>query len=237
MQSPDPGIFEVMSTMRAMRRLKPDPVPDEMLARLVEAATWAPSAANIQGYSFVVVTDRKVMAELAEFWRVVCDFYVAALWLEYPDPSDATAAERVLKAIRHQRDHFHETPALIVACYRLAEYRRQMRHHPRRFGAALRRLGARRSAMLLRGMPALEARTEAASMYPAVQNLLLAARALGLAANLTCWHLLLEAEFKAVLDIPRNVHTFALIPVGWPMGQFGSTRRRPAADLIHRDRW
>jgi nitroreductase len=211
--------------------------PDEMLARLVEAATWAPSAANIQGYSFVVVTDRRVMARVAELWRLVCDFYVATLWLDYSDPSEAAAADRVLEAIRYQRDHFHETPALVVACYRLAEYRRLMRHHPGRFAAALRRLGLRRSWILFRGMPALEARVEAASIYPAVQNLLLAARALGLAANLTSWHLLLEAEFKAVLGIPRNVHTFALIPVGWPMGHFGSTRRRPAADLIHPDRW
>jgi nitroreductase len=90
---------------------------------------------------------------------------------------------------------------------------------------------------LFRGMPALEARVEAASIYPAVQNLLLAARAMGLAANLTSWHLFLEAEFKATLGIPRDVHTFALIPVGWPMGHFGPTKRRPAAELIHRDRW
>lgn len=237
MDSANAGMFEVMSTMRAMRRLKPDPVPDQMLTRLVEAATWAPSAANIQGHSFVVVTDRTVMAQLAELWRLVCDFYVTAFWLDYPNPSDAAAADRVLKAIRHQRDHFHETPALIVACYRLTEYRRQVRRHPRRFAAALRRLGARRTAILLAGMPSLENRTEAGSIYPAVQNLLLAARALGLAANLTCWHLFLEAEFKAVLRIPRNVHTFALIPVGWPMGRFGPTRRRPARELIHLDRW
>ena len=237
MESARAELFEVMSTMRAMRRLKPDPVPDETLARLLEAATWAPTAANIQGYSFVLVTDRKVIAQLADLWRVVCDFYAATFWLEYPDPSDAAAADRVLEAIRYQRDHFHETPALIVACYRLVEYQRQMRHHPGRFAAALRRLGVRRSATLLGGLPALAVRAEAASIYPAVQNLLLAARALGLAANLTCWHLLLEAEFKAALGIPRDVHTFALIPVGWPMGRFGPTRRRPAADFIHRDRW
>lgn len=237
MTDSDPGIFDVMSTMRAMRRLKPDPVPEELLARLVEAATGAPSAANIQGYSFVVVTDRTVMARIAELWRAVSEFYVAAFWLDYSDPIDAAAAARVLDSIRHQQDHFHETPALIVACYRLTEYRRQVRDHPRRFAGALRRLGLRRAATLLRGMPALEARTEAGSIYPAVQNLLLAARALGLAANLTSWHLFLEAEFKAALGIPRNVHTFALIPVGWPMGRFGPTRRRPFADLIHRDRW
>src|SRR5256885_16597694 len=74
----DAPILEVMATMRAMRRLKPDPVPDEMLEQLVEAATWAPSGGNIQAFSFVVVTDRGQMAKLAELWNVVCDFYLAS---------------------------------------------------------------------------------------------------------------------------------------------------------------
>jgi nitroreductase len=74
-------------------------------------------------------------------------------------------------------------------------------------------------------------------VYPGVQNLLLAARAHGLAATLTTWHLALESEFKSVLGIPRNVHTFALVPVGWPRGNFGPVKRRQAAEVIHRDRW
>src|SRR5919204_4595684 len=75
----DAPLLEVMATMRAMRRLRPDPVPDELLERLVDAATWAPSGGNAQAYSFVVVTDRGQMARLAELWRVVCDFYLAAV--------------------------------------------------------------------------------------------------------------------------------------------------------------
>ena len=75
----DAPILEVMATMRAMRRLKPDPVPDELLDELVEAATWAPSGGNLQAYSFVVVTDRGQMARLAELWRVICDWYLATL--------------------------------------------------------------------------------------------------------------------------------------------------------------
>ena len=70
-----------------------------------------------------------------------------------------------------------------------------------------------------------------------MQNLLLAARALGLAANLTTWHLMAEGEIKRVLGIPRSVHTYALIPIGWPLGKFGPVRRRPVDQMIHRDRW
>ena len=76
-----------------------------------------------------------------------------------------------------------------------------------------------------------------ASIYPFVQNLLLAARALGLAANLTVWHFFAENEFKQVLGVPKQVTVYALVPVGWPAGRFGPVRRRPVADVVHWDRW
>jgi nitroreductase len=78
--------------------------------------------------------------------------------------------------------------------------------------------------------------SEASSVYPGVQNLLLAARALGLGAVITIWHLLLEHEWKRELGIPRNVSTLAVIPVGWPRGRFGPVTRRPVGEVIHRDR-
>jgi nitroreductase len=233
----DAPLLEVMATMRAMRRLRPDPVPDELLERLVDAATWAPSGGNAQAYSFVVVTDRGQMARLAELWRVVCDFYLASFATVVPQGMEEAAYERMRAALRFQRDHFEETPAVIVACYDLGPWRRQLTRRRREFAGALRRLGVRRTARLLRGARAFADRSEAASVYPGVQNLLLAARALGLGATLTTWHLALEDEFKAVLGIPRRVHTYAVVPVGWPRGRFGPVRRRPAAGVIHRDRW
>ena len=234
---PDAPIMEVMATMRAMRRLKPDPVPDELLGKLVEAATWAPSGGNLQAYSFVVVTDRAQMARLAQLWRVVCDFYLASFATVPPDHMPEERYGRLRDALRFQRDHFHETPAAIVACYELAGWSARLRGEWRRFGTALRALGPRRAAKVISGATSFGGRSEAASVYPGVQNLLLAARALGLAATLTTWHLALEPEFKAVLGIPRSVKTFAAIPVGWPRGNFGPVQRRPAAEVIHRDRW
>ncbi|HEX2396864.1 MAG TPA: nitroreductase family protein [Solirubrobacteraceae bacterium] len=234
---PDAPIMEVMATMRAMRRLKPDPVPDELLEKLVEAATWAPSGGNLQAYSFVVVTDRGQMARLAELWRVVCDFYLGSFATVAPDHMPEERHERLRGALRFQRDHFHETPAVIVACYELAGWSARLRGEWRRFGVAMRGLGPRRTATVVSGAPSFAGRSEAASVYPGVQNLLLAARAHGLGATLTTWHLALEPEFKSVLGIPRAVHTFALIPVGWPRGNFGPVRRQPAAEVIHRDRW
>src|SRR3954451_4462355 len=103
------ALFAVMSTMRAMRRLKPDPVPDELLVQLVEAATWGPSGSNLQSYEFVVVTDRDVMARLAVLWARSVDAYLGSVGQVTPLAGNA----RVRPAIEYQRDHFHETPALI----------------------------------------------------------------------------------------------------------------------------
>jgi len=223
----DAPIFEVMSTMRAMRRLKPDPVPDELLEKLVQAATWGPSGSNLQSYEFVVVTDRRVMGRLAQLWSRSVEAYLNSVGRVTPAAQD----DGIRRALLYQRDHFHETPALIVACYRGS------RADP---GTARRLLSSFPPADAVRLMARssrINLLHEASSVYPGVQNVLLAARALGLGAVITIWHLMLEHEWKKELAIPKDVNTFAVIPVGWPRGSFGPVKRRPAVEVIHRDRW
>jgi nitroreductase len=89
----------------------------------------------------------------------------------------------------------------------------------------------------MRNLSSADIRSEAGSIYPAVQNLLLAARARGLAANMTTWHFFVEAELKATLGIPKDVRTYAIIPIGWPMGNFGPLSRRPIEEVIRREHW
>jgi len=233
----DAPVFEVMRTMRAMRRLKPDPVPVELLTQLVEAATWAPSGGNVQAYSFVVVTDRDQMARLARLWQVTADYYLATAATVVPAGMSEERYERMRQALRFQRDHFAEIPAVIVACYDLGPWQRQILRNVGAMLQATLKLGPRRAVGLLVRYPRFAAMGEAASVYPGVQNLLLAARALGLGATLTTWHQILEPEFKAVLGIPGSVKTFALIPVGWPRGNFGPVTRRPATQAIHWNSW
>jgi nitroreductase len=145
---------------------------------------------------------------------------------------------RAFDAIHYQRDHFHDTPVVIVACYDQRATVRRVRRRVRDFVGALRRAGSRRAArMLLGSLTAFEGRSEAGSIYPAVQNLLLAARAHGLAASMSTWHLLAEAEVKQVLDIPKGVRTYSLIPIGWPMGRFGPVVRKPIDEVIRQDHW
>jgi nitroreductase len=228
---PDAPIMEVLATMRSMRRLRPDPVPRELLEKLIAAATWGPTASDGQLYGYVVVTDREQIAKLGVLWRGVQRKYLAAI--EQIDPGAAgTPANLAMRAaVEHQAEHFDDTPAVIAACYS----RLSVPRDPRLIASVAREVGpgfllraaSRRMALL----------AEASSCYPGVQNLMLAARALGLAANLSIWHLFAEKEFKQVLGVPDETTIYALIPVGWPAGNFGPVRRRPVADVLHWDRW
>ncbi|MGL4304592.1 MAG: nitroreductase family protein [Mycobacteriaceae bacterium] len=234
---PSSDLFHVMSTMRAMRRLKPDPVPEELLTKLVEAATWGPSGSNAQAYHYLVVTDKAQIAAISELWKVVSSYYLDAIAPVVPPGSTEDKHEKLRSALRYQRDHFHETPALIVACYDVGPYLKGFKWQIKKTIAATVKLGPRRGLALSRNIPKFVRLGSAASIYPGVQNLLLAARALGLGATLTTWHHFLESEFKAVLGIPARVETFAIIPVGWPKGKFGPITRRPTEKAIRRDRW
>ncbi|WP_374684329.1 nitroreductase family protein [Streptomyces sp. ODS05-4] len=229
----EPGLLTTMSTMRAMRRLKPDPVPDELLDQLVQAAVWGPSGGNMQRFEYVVVTDRGVMAELAPLWRRCVDAYLATTGKYAPTGMDEGAYRRMVAAIEYQRDHFADTPALIVPCYQFPPPR--IEEEGLRASAAA--LGADASEKMVAGQVRFQALAEGSCVYPGVQNLLLAARGLGLAANITIWHLMLEDEWKKALGIPADMNTFAAVPVGWPLGNFGPVRRRPVSEVVHRDRW
>lgn len=232
---PDSSILDVMATMRAMRRLKPDPVDPELLRRIVQAATWAPSASDGQHYGFVVVTDRDRMAELAVHWRACVETYRTLAGTVVPDFGDERHA-RMAAALEHQAEHFHETPALIAACYGRSMPGPGAMFDRRSLDVA-RALGVSGMTSLARGMAGAANLNEASSIYPAVQNLLLAARAHGLAATLTIWHLFREREFRRTLGVPKNVGIYALVPVGWPAGRFGPVRRRPVDEILHWEQW
>jgi len=231
----DAPILEVMSTMRSMRRLRPDPVAPELLSQLVQAATWAPTASNVQAYTFLIVTDRDRIRALADPWMACWKFYEHTA--VPPEGISRDAFDREMAASRFQADHFDEIPALIVPCYDMGPWQRQVTFNVRGVARGLHGLGWRRTASLIRNSGRSVSISEAGSVFPGAQNMLLCARTLGLGAVITTWHLCLEQEFKAALNIPRRVKTFALIPVGWPRGKFGPVRRRPAADVIRYDSW
>ena len=199
------GFFEVIGTQRAMRRLKPDPVPEEYIRKIIWAATRAPSGGNRQGWRWLVVTDpvkkQQIQRWYHELWsKALASGYGAGATLptEEKDSND-----RVMRSATYLAEHMHEAPALIFACS-------------------------------LTGNGDI---TSGSSIYPAVQNLMLAARALGLGTALTTVHRGRQPEVRALLGIPESVETAALIPVGWPKGKFGSGLRRPVEDVTYWETW
>jgi nitroreductase len=142
----DSPILEVMTSMRAMRRLRPDTVPDELLRQLVEAASWAPNANHLQRYSFVVVTDREQIARVASIWQAVVHFYRETFLSVARTDVEPEGFSRTLDAIDYQADQFAETPALIIACYDFGTYPNAVRGRMLRTPGAFRRFGARRTS-------------------------------------------------------------------------------------------
>ena len=188
------GLFEAIDTQRGLRRFKPDPVPDEMISRILQAAIKAPSGGVQQGWSFIVVRDPETRRKIGDLYRTGSRFDIR---------EDMTGQQRrVYRLAQGLEDHLDDVPVLIVACLRGG-------------------LGS------------------GASIYPAVQNILLAARGLGLASVLTTRQSRFEADIKEILGIPDEVSTAALLPIGFPAEgtRYGPTRRRPLDEVAFDGRW
>jgi len=202
------GLFEAMYTARAIRRFRPDPVPDELVAKVVEAGTMAPSATNAQPWAFVVVRDGDVK-------RFVQERYAETFHAAYARARDMIGRgasgnpKRLLDAATHLADHLHEVPVLLFCCVT-------------RYGAE---------------HPGREHQPRYDSIFPAVQNVLLACRGVGLGACLTTLHTVHEREIHDRLGIPAEWASPAMIPIGWPADRHGPIRRRPVVEIIHLERW
>ena len=200
---PEIGLVEAIYSARSIRRFRPDPVPDELILKVVEAGTMAPSATNAQPWAFVVVRD-------AETKRFVQQRYAATFRAAYGRANELIASapsgghSRLLASAAHLAEHLHEVPVLLFCCVE--------RHG-------------------LDGKPRYD------SIFPAVQNVLLACRGIGLGACLTTLHTAHEREINERLGIPAEYATPALIPVGFPDGRHGPIRRRAAAEIVHFERW
>lgn len=194
--------FEVAHTQRAMRRLKPDPVPEELIWRVLDTATKAPSGGNMQGWNFVVVTDAEKKRRIGKWYLEAWEqMYGPAREAMLGDPRRASA----FKSADHLAHHIAEVPVLIFATIRTDRFN---------------------NGPLL-----------GASLYPAVQNLMLAARALGLGATLTTLHVLHQADVRALLGVPDDVEPLAMVPLGWPKGKFGPPIRLPVEKVAYWESW
>jgi len=191
--------FELVLGQRACRKFTDEPVDDQDLARILDAATHAPSAENRQPWEFVVVRDPELRTDILDFAEKAWD-----------GGGRAFAEERLAPGLMAEVDHgiagggFRSAPVLIVV-----------------------------SADTQRGLPV----TVGSSIFPATQNLLLAAAALGLGSALTTISLGFTAELQEMLGLPEHVVPQAVIPIGHPERKLGPPKREPFAAHTHRDRY
>lgn len=198
----DPGFFQTIYTARALRRFKPDPVPDEVLFQVMDAAIRAPSGQNAQDWRFLLIRSPKVKAKLQEWALEGWGRYRA----RYGDDAAIDALPRSqrlsLRSVEHLSHHLAEAPAMVMVLG----------------------LAGRHS-------------TPGGSAFPAVQNLLLAARALGLGGSIFNLPLGHGEELRDLLGIPENNQVYCLLPIGYPLDRHGPLKRKPVADVVYDDAW
>lgn len=203
------GLLEGLTTTRAIRRYLDEPVPPEILRAILFAATRAPSGSNRQPFRFVVLTDGPNAQEAK---RLI-----------------GAAAQRAWSSKRASDQYDSGSGAVTDSP------KARMARTMEQFVEDFERVPAVILPCLVRYRPA--APTEGASLYPACQNLLLAARALGYGGVFTAWNLLVDDELRALLGVPDGTFIAGTITLGKPAGHHGPVRRRPLAELVYEDRW
>ncbi len=207
----NPRFFDLVGDVRAMRRLKPDPVPQDLLMKVLNAGVKAPSGMNSQPWSFLVLRKPEDKQWFADRYKAAIESRFGSSNL--PTEGDSPMA-RQFRALLYQMNHMQEFPLLLIVC--------GLRDWPFKVPEAD-RVGL--------------APPNYGAVYPCVQNILLACRAVGLGAALTTMHQVFEEELMARFEIPVEYGVVVTMPIGYPMGRFGSVSRRPAEELTHFDRW
>jgi nitroreductase len=220
------GLFEAIYSARALRRFKSDPVPDEIISKILDAAIRAPTASNYQNWVFIVVKDPERRRRVAAIYRKVGEGIrpvIMNLFQRAPstDPAAASQRRKIANSVMYLFENLHVPPVLMVACLKPTPPYWEGADVPENILAGMKGMG----------------RFESSSIYPAVQNIILACRAFGLGTVLTTLHAVLEDEVKAALEIPKEVDTWALLPIGYPVDKFGPVSRQPISRVACLDRW
>ena len=196
------NVIEAMETCSAARYLKPDPVPQDLLERVIYAATRASSPGNSQLWDFIVVRNPEAKQKIRDLLAP----RFKAMRAELPTTGQSTS--RMIGGAIHLAETLNEVPAIIFVCGPVA-------YPPN----------------------APMEQFVWSALYPAAQNLIVAARSLGLGTTFTTFHMFMESELRDLLGIPKEIKFGVMIPIGWPQNDFVKVKRKPIASVIHWDKW
>ena len=188
------SLGDAIYSLRAIRRIKPDPIPDEDMWTILDAARQAPNGSNQQDWHFVVMRDPEVKSKFGAIYR-------KAWWAKRNDAGYFTPEDLPdhFKSAMGLADVIGESPAIVLVCATSSGFRE--------------------------------------SVIPAVQNLLLSARALGVGGTITSLHPSVADDVRELLGIPESVDVVYCVPLGYPKGNFGPVTRKPLAEVVSVDAW
>ena len=202
-------VFEALYTTRAMRRVKEDPIPDEIIKSMIDSAIRAPSGSNRQDWRFVAVTDQEVRTQLADIYRETWDYYVKSFYnsssdlgaSNLKDKEQIEAVRRISNSASWLAENYDKVPLLVLAF---------SRNDP-----------------------------TGSSIYPAIWSLMLAARSHGIGTCLTTVMSFKTEEVYEVLDIPadKGWALNATITAGYPLGKWGVAERKPVEEVTFLNKW
>jgi nitroreductase len=210
-------LFEALHTLRSVRHFRPDPLPDSVLRAIIEAATRAPSARNAQPWYFLAVRDPDVKGRIAALYLAAwqqAQRYTSAVDAD-ADIKDRPDYRRMMRSVDTLATHLDRVPVVVLALLDTAQLGPMADSHG----------------------TILAPQSVYASIFPAVQNLMLAARGLGVGSTLTTVFSSVEAEIREAAGIPPHMHIAALVPLGYPQRPFRVTRRKPLDAVAFLDRW
>jgi nitroreductase len=209
------NLYSVLSTTRSIRRISDKPVDDATLERIMQAAVWAPSGGNRQPWRIIAVRDRELKQQLGSLY--------AAQWALYVDMN--------MKRVEGQpQEIIDQVSKGLAVGTQLAE---SLADVP----VVTLFVFDSREVFVTDGNLGRVSVVGGASLYPAVQNLLLAARAEGLGGVLTTLISSVEPQVRELLDIPAQWGVYAMVPLGYPKGNHGPLRRAPLSNMVKYDRW
>ena len=218
---PEMDLFEIMYSAGSIRRLRSDPVPDEIITKILDAAIRAPSGSNAQSWVFIVIKDAETRRQLGTVYKKASDILMK-LYAGAPRPPhmDENRYQRFMRAVTHLFEHMGEAPVLLVPCLKASMW-----------------TGASSLPADVKARMASAARIAGSSIYPAVQNVILACRAFGLGTVLTTIHAFFEEEVREILKLPADVQTYALMPIGYPQGRHYPVKRKAVREIACLDRY
>lgn len=206
----DMPLAEAMRTQRAVRKLWTEPVDRDVLIPLLELSLKAPTSSNTQDWCYLVVEDRAQKARIGALYGKLYRLFNPIVQRQARNDEKAL---RQMRPGQWQAEHFDELPVLVIPCYR-----RNLKHRPV-------------------GRPQISVSSFYGSVYPAVQNLLLGCRAVGLGASIQTLPIWYVPAARKILGLPRSMTPVCVIPIGWARGNYGPTTRRPIGEVVHIDRF